>query len=235
MPEDWSTIASRIEGWRKERGLSRKAFALAVYASEGAVFNWERRGLTPGRATRRRVEAYLSGGEVPQVPPRSPSGPPLDAAALRAWRQQVGWTRREVALALEVSESTVALWEHGETRPTGARLASLSVLVESAEPKPDRLERGRRGLTAGRRPRKRKPRLPARRPLAPGKSECTARGVIEATRMIVIAYMQVRPISPEQLPDLVREVRWVLADPLLSVTSSHCGLIRPSMQPTSQS
>jgi transcriptional regulator with XRE-family HTH domain len=52
----------------------------------------------------------------------------MTSASLRNVRKQRGWSQREVARRLGVSQTLVSLWEHGERRPPTRRLHQLRQL-----------------------------------------------------------------------------------------------------------
>lgn len=124
----WESLRpAQLVAWRRDRGLSRASMACALGVSEGTLFGWERGKTVPNVRTQRRLIAALRGDQ----PPAAPSGTAsIRGPAITAWRKRRGWSRRELAAALDVGEATVAAWEHGERSPTRRPAQRLRALLE---------------------------------------------------------------------------------------------------------
>jgi DNA-binding transcriptional regulator YiaG len=55
----------------------------------------------------------------------------MDPQEIRSFRARMGWTQRDLASALDVSPTAVALWETGKREPNRANEVLLGKLIEN--------------------------------------------------------------------------------------------------------
>lgn len=75
--------------------------------------------------------------------PRAEPPPAVSGAEIRAFRDRVGWTQQELALALGCDHSTIWRWESGDRNPQGTvalALAYLECAIGRSRPAADRDE-----------------------------------------------------------------------------------------------
>jgi len=110
---------------RARLGLSRRALAKALGASETALHRWEH-GRAPGKhfvPRLRELAVQARTGKVPRLRLGPADLGPLPD--LRALRRKLDVSRRAVAKFLGVGEASIANWETGFRRPQKWHLARL--------------------------------------------------------------------------------------------------------------
>ncbi len=74
-------------------------------------------------------------GKTEYRPRRRKPAPAWDARTVRALRERLGLTQRQLADELNVRQQTVSEWETGAYQPRGASEKLLSMVAERARPK----------------------------------------------------------------------------------------------------
>lgn len=111
-------LAPAIAAWRAQLGLSLEQAGALLGVSHTAVRDWEH-GRRPHPENLDRVAAAVGCVVLHQTP-------------LRALRVRKGLSSAQLARALHVSDSTVALWERGRRRPDPRLMSPLAEALDLA-------------------------------------------------------------------------------------------------------
>jgi transcriptional regulator with XRE-family HTH domain len=120
MPRRPMTTAFRT--WREGMGYSQRQAAEELSISKETVGRYDRGERYPPKSLRRLMWAkahdwHPEEWTIEDVRRTTPSGQGLTMTAFRAWRERVGYSRRQAAEELCISQESVERYDRGERYP----------------------------------------------------------------------------------------------------------------------
>jgi len=120
------TLGDHIRKRRLDLGLLQSEVATGLGVTESCVWNWESNTSTPQWKYLAPIIEFLGYDPLP----------PAETMAERLirYRWLRGWTQSKMANSLGLDPSTLARWERGERKPTGAFLSRVKRVLQGGRP-----------------------------------------------------------------------------------------------------
>ncbi len=126
-PKELNTLGDRIRKRRLDIGLRQKDVAVAIRVSELTVNGWERNRYSPRLSHLPQIISFLA-----YTPPPFDKMPDNVVDRIRLYRLTHGLNQEKFAKLIGMDETTVAMWERREHKPSKKLIEKISFYLNKS-------------------------------------------------------------------------------------------------------